>query len=113
MKKIYREIGVRIRATRQSLKLTQAQVAEKAGIDASFYGQLERGTNTASLKTLFAVAAVLGVEPSELLPRTKGRPGKDALSAEILDSMISSLKPARRRFLLGVVRDLADELDKK
>lgn len=112
MQKVYREIGARIRTTRLSLKLTQAQVAEKAGIDASFYGQLERGTNTPSLRTLFAVAAVLHVEPSELLPRTKSRSGKGSLTAETLDSMISSLKPARRRFLLGVVRDISDELDR-
>lgn len=112
MRKIYREIGVRLKSLRQALKLTQAEVAEKAGIDASFYGQLERGTSIPSLRTLFAVAAVLRVEPSELLPRTKGQPGKDLFIAEALDSMISKLKPGKRRFLMSVVRDLADELER-
>ena len=112
MQKIYHEIGVRIKSLRQALKLTQAEVAEKAGIDASFYGQLERGTSIPSLRTLFSIAAVLRVESAELLPRTKGRLGKDLLIAEALDAMISKLKPGKRRFLMSVVRDLADELDR-
>ena len=112
MQKAYRDIGARIRSLRQALKLTQAEVAERAGIDASFYGQLERGTNTPSLRTLFAVAAVLRVEPAELLPRGKERPGKDPLMAGALDAMISKLKPAKRRFLMSVVRDLSDELER-
>lgn len=111
MKKVYRDIGIRIKSLRQALKLTQAGVAEKVGIDASFYGQIERGTGTPSLRTLFSIAAVLRVEPAELLPRTKGRPGKDLLIAEALDIMVSKLKPGKRRFLMSVVRDLADELD--
>lgn len=110
-KKIYREIGVKIKFLRQALKLTQAEVAEKAGIDASFYGQLERGTSIPSLRTLFSIAGVLRVEPAELLPRTKEKTGKDLLIIEALDSMISKLKPGKRRFLMSVVRDLADEFE--
>lgn len=111
-KRIYREIGVRIKSLRQALKLTQAEVAEKAGIDASFYGQLERGTSIPSLRTLFSIADVLRVEPAELLPRAKGKAGKDLLIVEALDTMISKLKPGKRRFLMSVVRDLADELER-
>lgn len=113
MQKVYREIGSRIKAIRTALKLTQAEVAERAGIDASFYGQLERGANTPSLRTLFAVAAVLRVEPAELIPRAdKAGAGRDELAAGALDSVISRLKPAKRRFLMGVVRDLAGELER-
>ncbi len=111
MQKVYRDIGARIRALRQTLKLTQAEVAERAGIDASFYGQVERGVNVPSLRTLFAVAAVLRVEPAELLPRVKGAPGREPAAA-VLDSLLSRLKPSRRRVLMGVVRDLAGELER-
>ena len=112
MQKIYHGIGVRIKSLRQALKLTQAEVAEKAGIDASFYGQLERGTSIPSLRTLFSIAAVLHVEPAKLLPRSKRHLGKDLLIAEALDTMITKLKPGKRRFLMSVVRDLADELER-
>lgn len=110
MEKVYREIGARIRSLRQTLKLTQAEVAERVGIDASFYGQVERGSNIPSLRTLFAVAHALRVEPASLLPKTRGRPEDDA-AAEALGPLLSRLKPGKRRFLMGVVRDLAGELE--
>ena len=111
MEKIYREIGAGIRTVRKALKLTQAEVAERAGIDASFFGQIERGANIPSLRTLYAVAAVLRVEPADLLPRTKGRRAPDPSLAAI-DSLLARLKPGKRRFLMGVVRDLADEFER-
>lgn len=111
MDKIRREVGARIRSARTALKMTQAEVAERVGIDASFYGQIERGANIPSLKTLFAVAEVLRVEPSDLLPRTRGGKESRDPAAGALDSLLTRLKPAKRRFLMGVVRDLADELE--
>jgi transcriptional regulator with XRE-family HTH domain len=110
MKKVYRDIGARIRALRLASKLTQAEVSERCGIDPSFYGQIERGANVPSLRTLFAVAEVLRVEAADLLPRT-GRVGADAATTKALGSALSRLKPAKRRFLMGVVRDIADEFD--
>ncbi len=110
MEKVYREIGARIRALRQALRLTQAEVAEKIGIDSSFYGQIERGANAPSLKTLFAIAAALGAEPAHLLPSVRGRAGRDPLIGDALENLLSKLEPARRRFVVGMVRDLADEL---
>lgn len=111
MKDIRREVGARIRAARQALKMTQAEVAERAGIDSSFYGQIERGANVPSLKTLFAIAETLRVEPADLLPRTRGDgKGRRDPAAGALDSLLTRLKPSKRRFLMSVVRDLADEL---
>ena len=112
MQKIYRDIGARIRALRLSLKLTQAEVAEKTGIDSSFYGQIERGANVPSLRTLYAIAEVLRVEPAELLPKIGDHKGADPLMTEALGTLLSRLKPSKRRFLMGVVRDLADELER-
>mgnify|MGYP001606805540 CR=1 FL=1 len=108
MEKVYKEVGALIRSTRQALKLTQAEVAGRVGIDPSFYGQIERGANIQSLRTLFSIAAALGVEPADLLPSLKGGPKDSATKA--LDTLLSGLKPGKKRFLMGVVRDLADEL---
>jgi transcriptional regulator with XRE-family HTH domain len=112
MRKIYRDIGARIKSLRRALRMTQAEVAERVGIDASFYGQIERGANTPSLRTLFAVAEVLKVEPADLLPKTRASRGRDPLMAGALGSLLSRLKPRKRRFVMGVVSDLVVELDR-
>lgn len=110
MDKVYREIGERIRALRSATRLTQAEVAEKAGLDASFFGQLERGANVPSLRSLYAIAAALSVEPADLLPRIgKDDKGRDPV-LKALDAALERLPARRRRFLLGVVRDIAGEL---
>lgn len=106
MEKVYREIGARIRALRQASRLTQAQVAEKAGLDASFFGQLERGANVPSLRSLYSIAVALAVEPADLLPRLKGPEPRDA-ALQALDAVLLRLPPQRRRVVLGMVRDIA------
>ena len=111
MQKVYRDIGSRIRILRQALRLTQAEVAERIGIDPSFYGQIERGTNAPSLKTLFSIAAALKTEPANLLPPGRRERGRDPLMTGALEELLSRLKPGKRRFLVGMVRDLADELE--
>jgi len=56
--------------------MTQAQVAEAANIGTSFYGQIERGANTPSLKTLAAVASALKANPSDPARISKEDRGK-------------------------------------
>ena len=63
----YADFGARIRARRKKLKLTQEQLAELAGISASFLGHVERGTRIASLDTLVTLCNVMQISPNELL----------------------------------------------
>lgn len=109
--KLYAEIGSRIKVVRGALRMTQAEVAERAGMDASFYGQIERGANIPSLRTLFAIGAALGVEAAELLPRMKDKKPHDAY-LQALDRVLASLKPEKKRFLVSMVNDLAKELQR-
>lgn len=107
MDPLYVEIGARMRELRSGSRRTQAQVAEAAGIDASFYGQLERGRNVPSVKTLVAVARALGVEPGALLPGPR-RCRPDYMPT--LERIIGGLPARKRRLLLGLVGDMADRL---
>lgn len=52
------ELGKRIKATRLRKKLSQVEVAERAGISKFTIGQMENGKNT-SLSSLIAVMRVL------------------------------------------------------
>ena len=104
MDNFYAEIGRRMKSVRVALTMTQSQVAEGAGIDTSFYGQIERGVNTPSLKTFTAIAYALKADPSDLLP--KRSPGRERLYETAIEKLLSGLEPKRKALVLGLVKDI-------
>lgn len=62
-----RLLGERVRAIRVRLGLSQEDVAELAEIHVTNLGKLERGQGNPNLTTLVRLAAVLGVDPGELV----------------------------------------------
>ncbi len=62
-------VGHSIRAARQRAGLSMRDFASRCGVSQPFVSAVERGLSTPSIATLYAMAAVLGIEPSELLPR--------------------------------------------
>ena len=93
-----------MKSVRKALRLTQAQVAEKAGIDHSFYGQIERGVNTPSLKTFVAIAAALKVNPADLL--TWRAQGSERLYETALVKLLDGLEQKHKALVLGLVKDI-------
>lgn len=59
-------LGKRIRALRKEAKLTQEELAERAGLSANYVGEIERGERNPSALALFALARGLGVQPGTL-----------------------------------------------
>jgi len=57
----FKLFGQRIRVVRKAARLTQEEVAEKAGIAPNFLGYIERGKKRPSLAVTFALAKVLNV----------------------------------------------------
>lgn len=106
MDNFYADIGRRMKTVRLALKLTQAQVAEAAGIDTSFYGQIERGSNVPSLKTFTAIARALKTEPSSLLPGRSG--GGERLYENTIGNLLTNLDPRKKAAVLGIVRDIVN-----
>jgi len=84
--------------------MTQAQVAEAAGIDSSFYGQIERGVNTPSLKTFVDIACALKTDAADLLPRRA--PGRERLYETAVEKLLDGLAPKRKALVLGLVKDI-------
>jgi transcriptional regulator with XRE-family HTH domain len=67
-----------LRRVRHAKGLTQDDLAYEAEVSRSYLSQLEKGTFYASLKIIGRLAAVLNVEPAELLklpPRRRTRGG--------------------------------------
>lgn len=64
----YVGFGERVREHRKALGWSQELLAEKAGLDRTYIGRCENGRQNATLKTIYSLAEVLGVEATELLP---------------------------------------------
>ncbi len=65
--KFNKEVGNRIKKLRQKTNLTQAQVAEKAGININYFAVIERGEVTTSPVNLKKISKVLGVSVSDII----------------------------------------------
>ena len=58
--KIAQKVGKRVRIIRRQKKLTQEEVASRAGIHVTTLGRIERGESNPPLQTLNRIAKVLG-----------------------------------------------------
>ncbi|SOB60504.1 Transcriptional regulator, XRE family [Pseudodesulfovibrio profundus] len=67
MNDILLKLGKRIREFRKENGLSQSQLAEMAGLNDKYLGEVERGSNNISIKNLGQIAAALQVETFELL----------------------------------------------
>ena len=104
MDNFYSDIGARMKSVRKAMRMTQAQVAERAGIDASFYGQIERGVNVPSLKTFAAVAKALKTDPAELFAPQAHE--KERLYDTAVSSLLDGLSQKRKGLLVGLIKDI-------
>ncbi|MGC3964140.1 MAG: helix-turn-helix transcriptional regulator [Rhodocyclaceae bacterium] len=69
MKRLCAQFGLVVRTQREALALSQEQLAERADLNRSYLGEIERGVAMPSLATVIKLAAALGVTPSSLLAR--------------------------------------------
>ncbi|MCY1081797.1 helix-turn-helix domain-containing protein [Archangium lansingense] len=90
---LQKTIGEAARTAREGLGLTQAQVAQKAGMSAQVYGRIERGGMMPSVPALRRLAAALGVSPAVLLD----------MSPREVPSSGNDLSPETRR-VVGLLR---------
>ncbi len=63
----YKAIGLRIRAIRKDLGITQQKLAEMANLSDTNISHIERGATKLSLPSLVAIANALGTTPDNLL----------------------------------------------
>ncbi|EMC7873021.1 MULTISPECIES: helix-turn-helix domain-containing protein [Acinetobacter calcoaceticus/baumannii complex] len=62
------QIGLLIRKSRIEKKITQEKLALLCNIDRSYVGRIERGEVNITVVKLYEIAAVLKLQPKELLP---------------------------------------------
>lgn len=107
------EIGTRLRAARNRLGLSQAEVAAKLGISFQQIQKYERGDNRLALSTVARIRDVLRIEPIDLLPalREDGSAMPDPVAAMgqnitgvHLARIFGRLPAAQQHNLLNVAR---------
>ena len=57
-----KEVGNKLKKAREKAKLTQVEVAEKAGISTNYYACVERGEVNIAAERLQKIAEVLGIK---------------------------------------------------
>ena len=62
-----KKLGDKVRKAREKARLTQAEVAEKAGINSSYYAQIERGEVNLSVDKLQGIAKVLKIKSLDIV----------------------------------------------
>lgn len=82
-------LGHKLKHLREEYGLTQAQLANLAGVTAGLIGQIEQGKVQPSLKTLEKLAEVMGVSPCYFIME----PGA-------VDQMLSLMNPELRELLI-------------
>jgi transcriptional regulator with XRE-family HTH domain len=65
-KKTRKGLGDKLRTARQELNLTQADVAQKAGITDTYYAMIERGEANPSYEKLQKILKVLNIKSLDL-----------------------------------------------
>jgi DNA-binding XRE family transcriptional regulator len=66
-----RAFGDALREIRKEHGVSQEQVALDSGLDRTYVSLVERGVQSPTIRSVFKLATVLGVKPSELIVRTE------------------------------------------
>jgi transcriptional regulator with XRE-family HTH domain len=64
-------MAVNLRRIRHDKKMTQEELADRAGLSARYVGAIERANKSASVTVLGRIAEALGVEAATLIDRQR------------------------------------------
>lgn len=102
----YKQIGRRIARRRNVLAMTQAELAEKADLSATYTGNVERGARC-SIETLMKLCAALDVTPDYLLLGIDKEYGSE--SPEDIKDAILRCDPTKRKLIRSFIQWYADQ----
>lgn len=100
----YKRLGQRIRAERQKLRLTQAQLAEAVDISDTYMGSIERGERSLTLDTLVRLVNRLGVTVDYLLADSVS--DSDSNIMEQFKQIMDEQPMERKQMAINVLRTI-------
>ena len=106
-------VGSRIRLRRTMLGMSQEKLGEHLGLTFQQVQKYEKGINRVAASTLIAIARVLDVQVTALIPRpgkaSASQIGVDDDTYQSLIAYYSKLNPAGRRLLVASAKSLLAE----
>ncbi len=97
--------GSRIRSIREAAKLSRESVAERAGINANYLGEIERGEKWPSIEVIERLAGALSISPSAFLECEAEEPDPNLLLAK-LHKLLASRNVEQLQHALRVLKAL-------
>ena len=101
---LHKQIGMRIRETRQQKQMSQADLAERAHINLSHISDIVLGKKEMRLSTFVRIAEALQVS-SDLLLRLD-IPEVNAIQSNELAQILGDCTPGERESILKIVQEL-------
>lgn len=101
--RVARNIGER----RRALGLTQAQLAERLGVDTETLSRFERGKHAPTLRNLIRLAGLLQTTVADLLVEDKQQPSEDAT---IMTAWLAVLTPEDKSFAMSMLKRSCEHL---
>lgn len=101
-------IGNKLLAIRKRLGMTQAEVAEAAGLSDRTYADIERGSVNMRLETILRICNALCVTPDQIL--TEDNPSLSAKKEEILQKL-DSCTPKEQETALAILNAYLQSLN--
>lgn len=109
----YKEFGKKLKDFRGKAHLTQSELAERVGLSRTSVTNIEVGRQKIPLHLLYTLAASLGVEPAQLLPRKENLSVRYSASGSLTELLGKSfeLNDASHEWLARVLKpQLADKV---
>ena len=95
-----REIGNRLLSIRKKIGMTQAEVAEAAGLSDRTYADIERGTVNMRTETLLRICRTLHITPDEVLTTSRNN---ISLQQEALMMRLNACSPKEKEVALQLL----------
>ena len=104
----FHKIGNKLFISRKSLGMTQADVAEKAGLSDRTYADIERGTVNMRIETLLRICEVLHITPDEILTE---QVDCSSITLEEIVERLNKCTPIQRENSLRILSVFLDSLE--
>lgn len=102
-----RRIGNNLLAARKRCGMTQAEVAERAGLSDRTYADIERGSVNMRTETALRICQVLGITPDEIFTETTTLPTQQEEVLRLLDNCSAQQRETALRLLSVYLQSLS------